>query len=96
MNLDLFSVVAFFIGLNADGTIHDLKKERRHVVKKSFVDNCGQHFEIGQELTFRHSDYWEHPGGYVLSFEGRKIYLLDEQQAEILQRIWEYLEPARQ
>ena len=79
MNLDLFSVVAFFIGLNASGTIHDLKKGRRHVVKKSFVGNCGQHFKIGQELTFRHSDYWEHPGVYALSFEGRTLSLQDEQ-----------------
>jgi hypothetical protein len=79
----------------SNGTVYALKKGRRYVVKKSFVDHHGQRFEIGDGLTFVKKDYLPYHGGHTIFFEERTIYLQDEEQAEILQGLWDYLETDR-
>jgi hypothetical protein len=79
----------------SNGTVYALKKGRRYVVKRSFVDHHGQRFEVGDGLTFVKKDYLPYHGGHTIFFEERTIYLQDEEQAEILQGLWDYLEPAR-
>lgn len=79
----------------ANGTIDDLKQNRRYTVKQSFVDYHGNHFEVGEILTFQKKDYLPYHGGHTMFFAERTLYLQDEEQAEILQGLWTYLEPVR-
>ena len=73
----------------SNGTVKLLKKGRRYVVKKSFVDHHGQCFEVGDGLTFVKKDYLPYHGGHTIFFEERTIYLQDEEQAGILQGLWD-------
>jgi hypothetical protein len=83
------------IGLSrANGTIDDLRKGRRYIVTKSFADYYGGQFQVGERLTFLGWDFHPYHGGYLIQFEEREIYLQEEENAEVLQRLWMYIEPA--
>ena len=79
----------------ANGTVNDLRAGRRYVVARSFDDFRGGRFEAGERLTFRRYDYVPYHGGHVLEFEERAAHLQDEANAEVLTRIWAYIEPVR-
>lgn len=75
------------------GSIYELKKGRRYVIKRSFVDYHQQRFEVGEQLTFLSYDYLPYHSGHTLTFAERKLYLQEEEQAEIVRSIRSYLEP---
>ena len=79
----------------ANGTVNDLRAGRRYVVVQSFTDYHGDRFEAGERLTFRKCDYLPYHSGHTLEFEERTVYLQDEANADVLARIWAYIEPAR-
>ena len=79
----------------ANGTIDDLRQGRRYIVIKNFVDHHGGRFEVGEGFTFLRKDYLPYHSGHAIFFEERTLYLQDEENAEILENIWAYLEPAR-
>ena len=70
----------------ANGTIEDLKKGRRYIVKQNFVDYHGNHFEVGESLTFQKKDYLPYHGGHTIFFAERTLHLRTE-QAEILREM---------
>jgi hypothetical protein len=79
----------------ANGMIEDLRKGKRYVVSQNFIDRHGNSFQTGETLTFVKHEYFPYHGGYVLEFEERAIYLQEIENAEILQKIWAYLETIR-
>ena len=79
----------------ANGSISDLREGQSYLVKQSFIDHHGGKFEAGECMTFLGHDYHPYHGGHVLNFAEKSLYLQDEDQAEILRRIWAYLEPVR-
>jgi hypothetical protein len=79
----------------ANGTVKDLRAGRPYRVIRSFDDYHGGRFEAGERLTFRKWDYVPYHDGYVLEFEERDVHLHGEQNADVLARIWAYIEPVR-
>ena len=79
----------------ANGTVGDLRAGREYVVVQSFTDYHGGRFEAGERLTFRKHDYLPYHGGTTIEFEERTVYLQDEENADVLARIWAYIEPDR-
>ena len=79
----------------ANGTVGDLRAGRRYVVIQSFTDYHGGRFEAGERLTFKRHDYLPYHGGTTVEFEERTVYLQDEENADVLTRIWAYVEPDR-
>ena len=79
----------------ANGTVGDLRAGRVYVVVQSFTDYHGGRFEAGERLTFKRHDYLPYHGGTTVEFEERTVYLQDEENADVLARIWAYIEPAR-
>jgi hypothetical protein len=77
---------------NANGTIDDLKRGQRYVVRQSFADHSGSKFETGETLTYRGQHYIDHVG-HVLEFEERTLSLHEEKDTAVLRRIWAFLEP---
>jgi hypothetical protein len=77
----------------ASGSIYDLRKGVRYLVTRSFVDHYGGKFEAGECLTFLSHDYLPYHGGHTVKFIEKTLYLQDEADGEIVQRIWDYLKP---
>ena len=79
----------------ANGTVKDLRAGRPYRVIQSFTDYHGGRFEAGERLTFKRHDYLPYHGGTTVEFEERTVYLQDEENADVLVRIWAYIEPVR-
>lgn len=79
---------------NANGTISDLRQGQRYVVTQSFIDYFGSRFEAGEILTYRGQQYIDHMG-HAIEFEERTLNLNEKENAELLLRIWAFLEPVR-
>ena len=79
----------------ANGSIFHLRTGHRYVVVQGFTDYHGGRFEAGERLTFEKYDYVPYHGGYVVHFEERNVYLQEEENADVLGRLWAYIEPAR-
>jgi hypothetical protein len=79
----------------ANGTVNDFRAGRRYVVVQGFTDYHGGRFEAGERLTFKSHNFVPYHGGHVLEFEERAVYLQEEENADVLTRIWAYIEPAR-
>lgn len=79
----------------ANGSVFHLRAGHRYVVTQSFTDYHGGRFEAGEQLTFEKYDYVPYHGGYVVHFEERAVYLQEEENADVLGRLWAYVEPVR-
>lgn len=79
----------------ANGTVGDLRAGRQYAVVQSFTDYHGGRFEAGERLTFRRHDFLPYHGGHTLEFEERTVYLQEDDNSEVLARIWAYIEPVR-
>jgi hypothetical protein len=93
----IFGVTALAIRIRTKlgrGGVYDLRAGRRYVVVQGFTDHHGGRFEAGEQLTFRRHDYLPYHGGHTVEFEERTVYLQDEDSAEVLGRLWSYIEPA--
>ena len=81
------------VGLTkANGTIDDLRQGKLYLVKTSFVDCMGANFQTGEMLTYRWQEYSDRVGP-VIHFDERTINLSEEENAEILEKIWAFIEP---
>lgn len=76
------------------GGVYDLRRGRRYVVVQGFTDYHGGRFEAGERLTFRRHDYLPYHGGHTVVFDERTVYLQDEENAEVLGKLRDYIEPA--
>ena len=79
----------------ANGSVYHLRAGRRYAVIQSFTDYHGGRFEAGELLTFKSHNFVPYHGGHVLEFDERTVYLQEEENADILGRIWAYIEPVR-
>lgn len=78
----------------ANGTIDDLKQGQRYIVTTSFVDYFGTKFEAGETLTYRGQQYIDRMG-HAIEFDERTVNLNEKENAELLIRIWAFLEPVK-
>jgi hypothetical protein len=76
----------------ANGTVYELKQGRRYRVRKDFADYYQGHFAEGTILTFQKRDYLPYHGGHTIQFSEQTLYLQDDENADILQDLWTYLE----
>ena len=93
----IFGLTAFVIWLRTKfgrGGVYDLREGRQYVVVQNFTDYHGGRFEAGERLTFKRHDYLPYHGGHTVEFEERTVYLQDEENADVLGRLWSYIEPA--
>jgi hypothetical protein len=79
----------------ANGTVYDLKQGSLYRVRRDFTDFYGGHFAAGAILTFQKRDYLPYHGGNTIHFAEQTLYLQDEENADILQDLWTYLEAVR-
>ena len=79
----------------ANGSVYHLRPGHRYAVIQGFTDYHGGRFEAGERLTFKSHNFVPYHGGHVLTFEERNVYLQEEENADVLGRIWAYIEPAR-
>ena len=80
---------------NACGAAQDLARGRRYVVLRDFADYHGQAFRAGETLTFAEAEFVPYHGGWILRFDEKTMALQEEEQSDILRRIFDYLKPAR-
>lgn len=78
----------------ANGTIDDLKEGKQYIVTQSFVDYFNSKFEAGETLTYLGQEYIDHLG-HVIHFNQRTLNLNERKNAEVLRKIWAFLEPVR-
>ena len=65
-------------------TVYDLVPGVEYVVLRPFVDYHQQSFETHQRLRFIGRAFLPYHGGHTLFFEGRAMYLQEEQNADII------------
>ena len=83
------------VGLTkANGTIDDLEPGQRYIVTQSFIDYFGSRFEAGETLTYRGQQYIDRMG-HAIEFDERTLNLNEKENAELLLRIWAFLEPVK-
>ncbi len=73
--------------------VYALREGQKYRVIQSFVDYYQGAFDKGEELTFSHYNFLPYHGGYTLHFTPRAMYFQEEENAQILSRLEEYLEP---
>jgi hypothetical protein len=73
------------------GTVYGMIPERQYQVMKSFTDHYGNAFEKGERLRFKQRHFLPYHGGHTIVFEGRALYLQEDQNREILDHFSEYI-----
>ena len=76
----------------ANGTIEDLKCRQRYRVIRDFVDRAGNTFRLGETLTYQRQEFFESVG-FVVQFDERILNLHEGKNAEIVSKIWAFIEP---
>ena len=72
-------------------SIYTLQPGACYVIKQSFVDCFGNHFEQGQRLTFRKRHFLPYHGGHTIVFEERSLYLQEDQNRSIIDDFSRYI-----
>jgi hypothetical protein len=75
----------------APNSVYDLEPGVIYIVTKRFVDYHRQPFEVGELLTYESYAFLPYHGGYTVMFRGRAIYLQEDDQAEILWGLGNYI-----
>ena len=73
------------------GTVYGLLPEREYQVMKSFTDHYGNAFEQGERLRFKQHQFLPYHGGHTVVFDGKTLYLQEDQNSEILDHFSEYI-----
>ena len=76
----------------ANGTVYDLQEGCRYRVRKDFTDYYGSRFAEGEILTYQKREFLPYHGGHTIHFGPQTLYLQEEQNADILEDLWTYLE----
>ena len=71
--------------------IHSLRQGLQYRVLQDFHDYYRNSFTTGEQLTFIKSHFLPYHGGYTVVFKERTLYLQDEENANILDSLGEYL-----
>jgi hypothetical protein len=74
-----------------EGTIYGLIPGGEYRVMQPFADFHGNQFRQGEVLRFKERHFLPYHGGHTVVFEGRSLYLQEEQNAEILANFSQYL-----
>ena len=72
-------------------TVNDLAKGRTYEVVREIRDYYGGVFPVGQRLVFTERHFLPYHGGHTLVFGPVRVYLQEEMNADILDRLEEYL-----
>jgi hypothetical protein len=73
--------------------VHQLKKDPRYRVCRDFADFYNNRFTQGDALTFVEYHFLPYHGGYTIVFKERNLYLQEEENANILDSLGDYLIP---
>ena len=71
--------------------IQHLTKGSQYKVQRDFADFYGNQFSQGDILTFVEYHFVPYHGGYTIVFQEKRLYLQEEQNAQILDALGEYL-----
>jgi len=74
-----------------EGTVYGMMPEREYQVMRSFKDHYGNSFEQGEILRFKQRHFLPYHGGHTIVFDGRPLYLQEDQNREILDNFSEYI-----
>jgi hypothetical protein len=74
-----------------EGTVYGMRPGHEYEVMKSFTDHYGNLFEQGERLRFQQRHFLPYHGGHTIVFDGRTLYLQEDQNREILDNFSEYL-----
>jgi hypothetical protein len=75
--------------------IHSLEKSVRYRVRQDFTDYYHNRFLQGEILTFVEYHFLPYHGGYTVVFQERNLYLQEQENANILDDLADYLHPVR-
>jgi hypothetical protein len=74
-----------------EGTVYGMIQEREYQVVQSFKDHYGNSFEEGERLRFKQRHFLPYHGGHTVVFEGRALYLQEDENRGILDHFSDYL-----
>ena len=60
-------------------------------VVKPFADYYRNQFSVGEKLTYVERNYVPYHGGHTVVFRERKLYLQDDENADLIDSLGEYL-----
>jgi len=72
-------------------SIHQLKKAARYRVSQDFTDFYRNQFLQGELLTFVELHFLPYHGGYTVVFQERNLYLQEQENADIIDCLSDYL-----
>jgi hypothetical protein len=78
---------------NAALDIASLKKSAEYRVCRTFVDFYSNMFLEGTTLTFVEVHFLPYHGGYTVVFKEGRLYLHEQENANILNSLGDYLKP---
>ena len=81
---------------NLNDTVYGMLPEREYQVLQSFTDYYGNTFEKGKRLRFKQRHFLPYHGGHTIVFDGKALYLQENQNQEILDHFSEYIAPIMQ
>jgi hypothetical protein len=76
---------------NPEGTVYGMIPGREYQVMKSFTDHYGNEFQEGERLRFKERHFLPYHGGHTIVFEGKTLYLQEDQNSKILDNFAEYI-----
>jgi hypothetical protein len=74
-----------------DGTVYGMEAGGAYRVMQSFVDYYGNQFQRGEVLRFKERHFLPYHGGHTGIFDGRSMYLQEDQNQVILANFSDYL-----
>lgn len=73
--------------------LSQLRKTSRYRITRDFVDFYNNPFRQGEILTFMELHFLPYHGGYTVVFKERNLYLQEQENADILDALGDYLSP---
>ena len=73
------------------GTVYGLVPGAEYQVVQSFTDHYGNQFQRGELLRFKERHFLPYHGGHTIVFDGRPLYLQEEENASILDNFSDYI-----
>jgi len=74
------------------GTIYGLIPGAAYRVIQSFTDYYGNNFQQGELLHFRERHFLPYHGGHTIVFEGKPLYLQENENEELIANFSDYIE----
>ncbi len=73
------------------GTIYGLVPGRKYRVVRGFTDFYGTVFEENEVLVFRGRNFLPYHGGHTITFDGKPLFLQEDQNRDILDNFSSYI-----